>query len=140
MFKALSFSPVQPLWRRWFGTRSERAAARFLKKRGFRILRRNFRCSLGELDLVALDGDTLVIVEFRSTDKLAATGPALSVDDAKKRRLTQLALYFLKKLGLLGRPTRFDVLTVSWPANRREPIIEHFVNAFEALGRFQMFS
>ena len=140
MWRRLSFSPVQPLWRRWFGTRSERAAARFLKKLGYRILRRNYRCPLGELDLVALDGSVLVFVEVRSTEKPDSAGPALSVDEAKKRRLTQLAVHFLQKHRLLDRPARFDVLAVSWPPNRREPAVEHYVNAFEAVGRFQMFS
>ena len=49
-------SPRKPWWRRWFGTRSERAAARFLQRLGYRILARNYTCPHGELDLVALDG------------------------------------------------------------------------------------
>ena len=55
-------SVLRPWWRRWFGTRSEREAARFLRRQGCRILARNFTCSLGELDLVALDADTIIFV------------------------------------------------------------------------------
>jgi putative endonuclease len=133
-------SPIKPWWRRWFGTRSERAAARFLRRQGYRILVRNYRCPRGELDVIALDGDSIVFIEVRSTEREDLTRPALSVDATKQRRLTDLALYFLKQRRLLGRPARFDVLAVSWPANQRRPAIVHYPNAFEAVGRFQLFS
>jgi putative endonuclease len=130
----------KPWWRRWFGSRSERAAARFLRRQGYRILARNFSCPHGELDIVARDGDSIVFVEVRSTGTEHADRPAESVDAAKQRRLTNLALHYLQRRRLLGRPARFDVLAMSWPADRREPIITHHRNAFEAVGRFQMYS
>ena len=133
-------SPLRPWWRRWFGTRSERAAARFLRRQGCRILVRNFTCSLGELDLVVLDGRTIVFVEVRSTAGTDPERPAASVDDVKQRRLTDLALYFLRQHRLLGRPARFDVLAVTWPEGQRQPTVTHYRAAFEAVGRFQMFS
>lgn len=129
----------KPWWRRWFGTRSERAAARFLRGLGYRILSRNYSCALGELDLVALDGACLVFVEVRSTGTEDGEKPALSVDVAKQRRLTNLALHYLQKRRLLDRAARFDVLTLTWPAEAREPRITHYRHAFEATGRFQMF-
>ncbi len=134
-------SPARkPWWRRWFGTRSERAAARFLRRQGYRVVCRNYACPLGELDLVALDGRCVVLVEVRSTGTDDAQRPALSVDDAKQRRLTRLALHFLQQHRLLGHAARFDVLTVTWPADRREPRIDHYRQAFEAVGRYQMYS
>jgi putative endonuclease len=129
----------KPWWRRWFGSRSERAAARFLQKLGYRILARNFSCHLGELDLIALDGDCIVFVEVRSTEQDEPIRPALSINAAKQSRLTELAVYFLQKRNLLGRSARFDVLAVCWPPGRTDPEISHFVSAFEARGRFQMF-
>jgi putative endonuclease len=137
---AVSDSPQArlPWWRRWFGTRSERAAAGFLKRLGYHILARNYSCALGELDLVALDHNCIVFVEVRSTEESDAGRPAESVDRAKQQRLTNLAKHFLKHHHLLGRPARFDVLAVSWPANQREPEVVHHSNAFEAVGRFQM--
>jgi len=131
---------ARPWWRRWFGSRSERAAARYLKRQGFRIVARNYSCPLGELDLVALDGRCIVFVEVRSTEGRDMAKPAASVDDAKQRRLSTLALYFLQKKRLLDQAARFDVLTVSWPADQAKPVFEHHRNAFEATGRFQMFS
>ena len=133
-------SPRKPWWRRWFGTRSEGAAAKFLNKLGYRILLRNYRCRHGEIDLIALDGKCIVFVEVRSTGGEDPTVPAASVNEAKQLRLTNLALTFLKEKRLLGQPARFDVLAVSWPAERREPVIEHHPLAFEVVGRFQMFS
>lgn len=131
---------TKPWWRRWFGSRSERAAATYLKRLGYRILHRNFSCPLGELDLIALDGSCIVFVEVRSTEADDMTKPAASVDDAKQRRLTRLALFYLQRKRLLDRSARFDVLTLSWPANSDRPAVEHYRNAFEATGRFQMFS
>jgi putative endonuclease len=134
-------SPARrPWWRRWFGNRSERAAERFLTRSGFRVVARNYSCPLGELDLVALDGRCVVFVEVRSTGCEEAERPAESVDAAKQRRLTDLALYFLRQRRLLDCAARFDVLAISWPAAAREPHIVHYRQAFEAVGRFQMFS
>jgi putative endonuclease len=136
----VSETAKKPWWRRWFGSRSERAAARYLRKLGYRIAARNFTCPLGELDLVALDGRCIVFVEVRSTEAEDLEKAATSVDIHKQRRLTQLALYFLQKKRLLNQAARFDVLTVSWPEGKRDPVIEHHRNAFEAVGRFQVYS
>jgi putative endonuclease len=130
----------KPWWRRWFGTRSERAAARFLRRLGFRILTRNYVCVHGEIDLVAVDGRCVVFVEVRSTGTDDPGRPAASVDGVKQRRLTDLALYYLRQYRLLDYPARFDVLAMSWPSDRREPHIVHYRQAFEAVGRFQMYS
>ncbi len=134
-------SPARlPWWRRWFGTRSERAAARFLQRLGYRILKRNYSCVYGELDLVALDGKTLVFVEVRSTGSDDPNRAAASVDAVKQQRLTRLALHFLRERHLLEYPARFDVLAISWPDGQREPTIVHHRQAFDAVGRFQMYS
>ncbi len=133
-------SPVQPWWRRWFGRRSEHAAARYLERRGYRVVARNWTCSLGELDLVAVDRDVIVFVEVRSTGRADPEPPAVSVDRKKQKRLTDLALAYLQEKRLLGHSARFDVLAVSWPETSREPRIVHYPDAFEATGDFQMFS
>jgi putative endonuclease len=137
---SMDASPVQPWWRRWFGARSERAAERFLAKKGYRILKRNFTCPLGELDLVALDGREVVFVEVRSTESEDRERPAASVGDRKQERLTRLALFFLKKYQLLDHAARFDVLSINWPEGCTEPEIHHHCRAFEASDDFQMYS
>ena len=130
----------KPWWRRWLGSRSERAAARFLRSQGWSILRRNYSCPHGEIDLIALDGPCVVFVEVRSTGSQDEQRPATSVDQIKQRRLTKLALHFLQQYRLLDQAARFDVLTVVWPPCCREPVITHYRQAFEAVGRFQMYS
>lgn len=125
-------SPRLPWWRRWFGTRSERSALRFLRKAGHRLLARNYSCKFGELDLITLDGGCIVFVEVRSTASNDALRPALSVDNFKQRQLTRLARFYLAQNRLLERSARFDVLSVHWPENAKQPQITHYVNAFEA--------
>lgn len=131
---------AHPWWRRWFGTRSERTAAGFLRRLGYRILEHNFTCDLGEIDIIALDGKSIVFVEVRSTEATDTQKPALSVDQKKQAKLTRLALYYLKHKRLLDCSARFDVLAISWPAGQAEPVLAHYPNAFEATDRFQMFS
>jgi putative endonuclease len=129
-----------PFWRRWFGTRSEKAAAAFLRRLGYRILAANLNEAAGEIDLLALDGVTLVVVEVRSTASDDLPRTAASVDVPKQRRLTEATLRFLARKRLLGQAVRFDVLALSWPPATREPTFLHIPHAFEATGRFQMFS
>ncbi len=137
-FFQMEASPRMPWYRRWFGNRSERAAERFLKAKGLRIITRNWSCGLGELDLIARDGQTLVFVEVRSTEGPSTEGPGASVDEEKRQRLSRLGLAFIQKHGLGEVNARFDVLLVSWPPGRKEPRIEHYPNAFEVRGKFQM--
>src|SRR6188768_675887 len=91
---------------RLLGDEGERIAARHLKMVGYRILARQARSKLGEIDLIALDGDTIVFVEVKSRRDQRDGSPAEAVDRRKQAKLTQLALVWLKKRNLLGRPTR----------------------------------
>jgi len=135
----VSFSTARPWWKRWFGSRSERAAERFLRGLGYRIVARNFTCPFGEIDRIALDGRCLVFVEVRSTENEATDRPAASVGPAKQRQLTKLALWYLKQKRLLEHAARFDVIVISWPENAK-PTIEHHINAFEATGSYQFYN
>jgi putative endonuclease len=129
------FFPEKPL-----GERGEGAAARYLRRRGYKILARASRLKPGELDLVALDRKTVVFVEVKTRRSQEAGRAAEAVDPAKQRRLTRLAVTFLKRYGLLESPARFDVIAVTWPEGRRRPTIEHFQDAFEAVGRQEFYS
>src|SRR4051812_22229384 len=124
--------PLFPWLRRWFGIGSERRAERFLRRQGYRILARNWSSSFGELDLIALDGRTVVFVEVRSSAGTDGERPAASVDERKQRKLTRVALHFLQKNRLLDRPARFDVVTLHPPASQDEPVVTHYINAFAA--------
>jgi putative endonuclease len=132
-------SPRKPWWRRWFGSRSERAAVRFLRQLGYRIVARNRCYPEGEFDLIAVDGNTVVFVEVRSTESADIERTVASVDLAKQRRLSRLALRFLQEKRLLDYSSRFDIIAIAWPPNQSQPLIVHYPNAFEATGRFQMY-
>ena len=129
-------------WRRpaTLGQRGEAEAARYLKSKGYAIVARSDRQRHGEMDLVAVDDQTVVFVEVKTRRSHEAGHPAEAVDQQKQRRLTQLALGYLKQHGLLESPARFDVVAVTWPDDGGRPTIEHFPHAFEAVGRWQMFS
>ena len=122
------------------GARGEHEAERHLKKLGYKTLARGSRNKLGELDLVALDGKTIVFVEVKTRRNTDAGHPADAVDERKQARLTRLALAFLKRNRLLDQPSRFDVIAITWPEDQQRPRIEHFKNAFEATGRDSMYS
>ncbi|MHC5537121.1 YraN family protein [Singulisphaera rosea] len=121
---------------RIFGGQGEREAARFLRRKGFRILLQGYRTPLGEVDLIARDGDTLVFVEVKARRH---GEPAEAVTPEKQRRLTLAALQFLKEYDLLEQRSRFDVVAIVWPEGSRTPSIDHFANAFDAVGRGQLF-
>ena len=130
-------STAKQLWNRWFGDRGERAAERALKRKGLKILTRNYRVAAGEIDIVALDRGVIVFVEVKTR---VQGEPAEAVTLEKQRRITRAALWFLKRHGLLETARcRFDVVAVVWPAGAKRPTIDHFVNDFEAVGPWQMF-
>ena len=121
---------VRAIWNRWLGRQGEDAAAKYLRKQGMRILRRNERNSCGEIDLIARDGDTLVFVEVKTRrDGI----PAEAVTPAKERCLTRTAMHFLHRHHAVDVRSRFDIVAITWPKSQREPKIEHIRNAFEAV-------
>ena len=122
------------------GNRGEALAERFLKKQRYKILARGSRNKLGELDLVALDGQTIVFVEVKTRKSTDKGHPADAVDERKQVKLTRLALSFLKRHRLLDHSSRFDVIAITWPDEVKDPTIEHFKNAFESTGQGSMFS
>lgn len=130
------------LWpRRSLGQRGEAAAARYLKRRRYKVLARGRRLPPGELDLVMLDPDgTIVFVEVKTRTSQQAGHPAEAVDAAKQRRLSRLAVTFLKRHGLLERAARFDVVAITWPQDKWLAKIEHFKNAFDAIGKWEFYS
>jgi putative endonuclease len=112
------------------GQRAEDIAVDFLRARGLQILERNFRRRLGELDIVARDGDVLVIVEVRSRASDRFGGAAASVDSRKQKRLVRAAAQLLQQRRDFSHlPVRFDVISVSETAVV-SPRVEWFQHAF----------
>ncbi|MBS0265417.1 MAG: YraN family protein [Planctomycetes bacterium] len=125
---------------RWLGDEGERLAARYLRRQGYRILARQYRTPLGEIDLVARDGARIVFVEVKTRRTAEAGLPHEAVDRAKQAQLTRLALAFLKRYRLLDQPARFDVISILWEGAASEPRIVHYPNAFEPPGHGQLFN
>ena len=94
------------------GQLGEDAAVRFLQAKGYKILERNFRCSFGEMDIIARQGDELVFIEVRSRRSEGFGDPAESVGAVKQRKLSRIALHYLQKHDLLDTKARFDVLGI----------------------------
>ncbi|NLE39838.1 MAG: YraN family protein [Pirellulaceae bacterium] len=131
-------------YRRWrpektLGERGEALAARYLRRRRYKILGRHVRLPSGELDLVALDGKTIVFVEVKTRQSDRQGHPSEAVTPEKQRRLTRLAVTFLKRHHLHEHPARFDVIGITWPDGGK-PRVEHFVNAFDAAGQWEFYS
>ena len=100
------------------GRAAEAAAARHLERIGYRILQNNYRARGGELDVVAMDGAALAIVEvrYRASDQYG--GAAASITTGKRRRIVRAARVLLATQPLLARlPARFDVVEVTGPAD-----------------------
>ncbi len=113
-----------------FGQASEMWAEQFLRAKGYRILERNLRTSLGELDLVAEDAGVLVFVEVKGRATEAFGGALLAVDRRKRAKLVRLASQYLAQRHLSDRPCRFDVVLVQGQPSAQGQI-EHLQNAFE---------
>ena len=106
------------------GESAEGLAAAFLQGRGLKILARNYRCRLGEIDLVAESGQTLVFVEVRARKTEDFGGAAGSITPAKRRRIVATARHYLAGAG--DRPARFDVILVKGEPPQLEWIADAF--------------
>ena len=109
------------------GRNAEQLAARFLMARGYRIWKTNWRWGKKELDIVALHGGELVIVEVKSRDGNAVNHPSKVVHLKKQRNIILAADAFIR-FHNSRRPTRFDVIAVIYTSGGVE--IEHIENAF----------
>jgi len=109
------------------GRVGEAHATKYLEAKGLRILARNWRCSIGELDIVAKQGENIVFVEVKSAGKESDFRPEDRVNREKQMRIKRLARAYLKSQRL-DAPVRYDIVTVIWHEDQIK--IEHFENAF----------
>jgi len=122
------------------GEQGERHAGRFLRRHGHRILACRRRYRYGEIDIIAVENQTIVFVEVKTRRSEQKGRPGEAVNHTRQQRLTRAALAYLKSHGLLEYPSRFDVIEVLWPANQRRPTIRHYRDAFPAAGKGQFYS
>ena len=112
------------------GPRGENAAAKHLRGLGYKILARNYRCKLGEIDIIARDGKTLVFVEVK-TRTADEPEPEEQVNAHKRRQITRCAEFYLSRYSNVQPAARFDIVAIVWPRTQA-PTIRHYVDAFPA--------
>lgn len=108
-------------WRRRvpLGRRGEEIAVRHLRRRGYRIVQRNYRAAGAEIDLIADDGATLVFVEVKARSGSGFGVPAEAVDARKAGRIRRAAASYLQRIGGAERPVRFDVVAITGAGRER---------------------
>lgn len=112
------------------GRQGEQEAERFLRAQGYAIVARNYRCPMGEVDMVALDRQTLVFVEVRTrTSNNTLNDPLESVNLRKQRQVAKAALHYLSSHNLHERAARFDVIGIQW--TNGSPRLTHIKSAFD---------
>ncbi|MBI4687390.1 MAG: YraN family protein [Nitrospirae bacterium] len=115
------------------GREGEELAIKFLKKNGYKIIEQNYKTPLGEIDIIAKDGETLTFIEVKARESLQFGQPFEAVNYTKRKKITKVALSYIKKLKEVP-PCRFDVMSVYFKEGR--PEVELIRDAFEAAVRF----
>ncbi len=103
--------------RQLLGRKGEQMAAATLHERGYHILEHNFRCRYGEIDLIAEEGDDLVFVEVKTRRGVAFGRPEEAVHLTKRRKLAQVASYYLDLRAEADRSWRIDVVAIQFSQN-----------------------
>ena len=115
--------------RQKFGEKGEAIAVRHLKKNGYKIIETNYRNKLGEIDIIAQDKDTIVFVEVKTRRSVQFGNPKQAVTIPKQKKISMVALCYLKAIGQSTARARFDVVGII--SNRDKPRVEIIKNAFE---------
>ena len=111
------------------GKWGETRAAEYLNELGYQILETNFRCNIGEIDIIAQDGETLVFVEVKTRRSDSFGAAAEAVNYHKQKKIAHVAMYYMMRHNLDKIECRFDVITVKKSQDNRIEI-ELFKNAF----------
>lgn len=138
-------SSLSPVGTKDTGTIGERLAAQFLEQKGYRLVMANFTAPVGrnskgvqvkgEIDLVALEGETLCFVEVKTRKSLDFGGPLTAVDNKKQRQITRTARVYRRIFQVFDLPHRFDVVTIVYNG-KKEPVIE-LVRSFWTEAKFR---
>ncbi len=114
-----------------FGKRSETDAVTHLKKLGYKILETNYRNRLGEIDIIAKDRDTIAFVEVKARKSKTYGHPKWAITLKKQRKISMVALSYLKATRQIQAKARFDVVTVTLNSENTTSTIDVIKNAFE---------
>lgn len=109
------------------GLKGEEIASEYIIAKGYQILERNFRLKTGEIDIIAKEGDTLVIIEVKTRSNINYGYPYEAVNKKKQGKIIRTALYYVKLHGLKDTQLRFDVIEVYLGKDNK---VNHYENAF----------
>ncbi|MGN0161217.1 MAG: YraN family protein [Lachnospiraceae bacterium] len=98
--------------KRQIGSAMESIAANYLEKQGYTILERNYRCKLGEIDLIGMDGSYYVFIEVKFRKDASFGEPFEAVDVKKQKRIRKACSWYLMEKRLVDVPVRFDVVGI----------------------------
>ena len=116
--------------RKELGRWGDEMATRYLThEKGFRIIDRNYRCPIGEIDLIAFSQNTVVFIEVKTRRALSFGFPAESVPQSKQKKYYLLSQYYIKEKGLYGIDCRFDIVEV-FAKSDGSCHFNHIINAF----------
>ncbi len=115
--------------RRQTGESGESIAVKFLKENGYEIIEQNYRCKLGEIDIIARDGRVLAFIEVKARRTGDFGGPKWAVTPRKQRKISMVALKYLKETEQMEKRARFDVVAIRLLPG--DPDVEIIKNAFE---------
>lgn len=110
------------------GSKGERLAVKYLKRKGYVILKKNYRCPSGEIDIIARDGEVVVFVEVKTRTGEQFGHAIEAVDSRKQRKIHSVALHYLTNIKGPQPPARFDIISVL-VGDKDE--VDHLIDAFE---------
>jgi putative endonuclease len=110
------------------GKKGEALAEEYLKRKGYQILKRNYRYGHKEIDIIAREGNTIVFVEVKAGRSKDFGAPQERVNLRKQKNLTEAAYHFIQKENITDCDFRFDVLAIDYRGGKEE--VDHIRNAF----------
>ena len=113
-----------------FGKKSETEAVKHLKKLGYKIIEKNYKTKIGEIDIIARDKDTLVFIEVKARNSAKFGNANQAVTSKKQKKISMVALQYLKSIKKSNAKARFDVVAVIKDKNKYYSV-EIIKNAFE---------
>lgn len=111
------------------GKQGEEFATGFLIKKGYKIKERNYKSTLGEIDIIALSGETIVFIEVKTRSSLKFGLPFEAVTKKKQHQISKTALHYMSKMKISETAARFDIVSVISKGQKMEA--ELIENAFE---------
>ena len=126
----MKLTPHPGPFRLSLGEQGEMAACRFLKTRGYEILEKNYKCKLGEIDVIARRQGRLAFVEIKTRTSARFGTPQEAVDLRKQEKIFKVAQWYLKEKKILRSPIAFDIVAILW-GEGQTPEIRLLADAFE---------